>query len=220
MEAKLPPSASVLDLTPLNLPRALEDRVRREVDSVLGEHRRECRWDTLLMSGNRSQLIAAGMKYAKTPMVALLGDYDGRGSPTTAMPRWHFGNPMAPVIMRGSADGMRKIYGSGAELAFAIFKRWVRYCKITAFTQTEWDEATGATERRLKLKYCASYHFGKWVDSEGPRDFGEHGSRAIFKGRTILYSAHQAQYIRRLREISTRNDRLESRINRARKAAA
>lgn len=194
---------------------ALPESVLNQIESLVQDHNKRAKWKLLLDEGTEEEIIECARKECVTnDHIVLASKYKANEVPRILYcPIGFMDHPRRPVAMRGSLAAMimrrsASSFTCANGLADDILERFIRFKKVTAFTQEEFDEVVKPAIDKLRQKFSTSYHF--------PRRWGGWlpiwSYSVVIKGRVVIVDEHQRTYLNRLFSIIRKTDVLEERV--------
>lgn len=189
--------------------------VLSQIDSLVQEHARREEWRNLLDNGTEQQIIERERRECMhADSLILANAYKPHETPRIHYcPIGFLDHPRRPVAMRGSIVAMVMRYSASSftcanGLADQILERFIRFKKVTAFSQEEFDEIVQPAIEKLRTKFRTSRHFpyrwGGWLACWR--------YSIIIKGRVVMVDEHQRTYLNRLMGIIRKTNVLEERV--------
>ena len=206
--AKLPQSASLIDLDALHPEVAVE--VRRAMEYAISRLSRDEWMRHVCISGTDAELIAAGEKEYPGAPIGVSSWYDCvRLEQDTIFNRVSYNNDRRPVFMRGGKQVLIRRHclsntGSSPNgWAVRVFWRCVRIAKITSLNNDEFRAATRHIYERLCKKYYLTTPFDRNVG------WDVYGSATLVGGKKAYLNDYQITHIKALKRIASRVETLE-----------
>lgn len=202
--------------------------VSEQIQTLLAEQRDVDEWADLLDNGTEAEITkkAAAIVGNSNPIVQakVYGKRLNSLSYTThwnleISPRMFWGHPRRPVIMFGTMDTLVAKFSHSHRTAVnglcrALVDRMVRLYKLSALTADENEELRDRIFRVIHRKFWPTYQFYNAINFYHPSrfDIAEDRAWVLLNGKMVFLTQHQLEYMRQIKAIIAKTEKLDERI--------